>query len=77
MFVLFLLFLPFLSLRILEWELTGPSNPPSARSCGKASYDNRFGRNGLAILAGLDLAAWDAVARSLKLSLAELIGARN
>ena len=29
------------------------------------------------MLAGLDLAAWDAVARSLKLSLAELIGARN
>ncbi len=44
---------------------------------GKSSYDNRFGRNGLATLAGLDLAAWDAVARSLKLSLAELIGARK
>jgi glucarate dehydratase len=44
---------------------------------GKSSYDNRFGRNGLATLAGLDLAAWDAVARSLKMSLAELIGARK
>jgi glucarate dehydratase len=42
---------------------------------GKSSYDNRFGRNGLATLAGLDLAAWDATARSLKMSLAELIGA--
>ena len=37
---------------------------------GNSSYDNRFGRNGLAALAGLDLAAWDAVARSLDLSLA-------
>jgi len=44
---------------------------------GKSTYDNRFGRNGLATLAGLDLAAWDAVARSLKMSLAELIGARK
>jgi glucarate dehydratase len=44
---------------------------------GKSSYDNRFGRNGLATLAGLDLAAWDAVARALKMSLAELIGARK
>jgi glucarate dehydratase len=44
---------------------------------GKSTYDNRFGRNGLATLAGLDLAAWDAVARSLDLSLAELIGARK
>jgi len=44
---------------------------------GKTSYDNRFGRNGLATLAGLDLAAWDATARSLKMSLAELIGARK
>ncbi len=44
---------------------------------GKSTYDNRFGRNGLAALAGLDLAAWDAVARSLKMSLAELIGARK
>ena len=44
---------------------------------GKTSYDNRFGRNGVATLAGLDLAAWDAVARSLKMSLAELIGARK
>ena len=44
---------------------------------GGSSYDNRFGRNGLAALAGLDLAAWDAVARSLGLSLAELIGARR
>jgi glucarate dehydratase len=44
---------------------------------GKTSYDNRFGRNGLATLAGLDLAAWDAVARSLRMSLAELIGARR
>src|SRR6185436_18592049 len=33
--------------------------------------------NGRAALAGLDLAAWDAVARSLKMSLAELIGARK
>jgi glucarate dehydratase len=41
---------------------------------GKSSYDNRHGRNGLAAFAGLDLAAWDAVARSLKMSLAELIG---
>ncbi len=44
---------------------------------GRTSYDNRFGRNGLATLAGLDLAAWDAAARSLKMSLAELIGARK
>jgi glucarate dehydratase len=44
---------------------------------GRSSYDNRFGRNGLATLAGLDLAAWDAAARSLKMSLAELVGARK
>ncbi len=44
---------------------------------GKSSYDNRFGRNGLATLAGLDLAAWDAVGRSLGMSLAELIGGRR
>ncbi|MSQ48777.1 MAG: hypothetical protein EXR30_00115 [Betaproteobacteria bacterium] len=44
---------------------------------GRSSYDNRYGRNGLATLAGLDLAAWDATARSLKMSLAELIGARR
>ena len=44
---------------------------------GKSTYDNRFGRNGLATLAGLDLAAWDAAARSLKMSLAELVGARG
>ena len=44
---------------------------------GKSTYDNRFGRNGLATFAGLDLAAWDAVARSLKMSLAKLIGARR
>jgi glucarate dehydratase len=46
-------------------------------SVGKSTYDNKAGRNGLAAYAGLDLAAWDAVARSLKLSLAELIGARR
>ena len=39
---------------------------------GKSSYDNKHGRNGRAACAGLDLAAWDAVARSLNLSLAEL-----
>jgi glucarate dehydratase len=44
---------------------------------GRTSYDNRFGRNGLATLAGLDLAAWDATARSLKMSLADLVGARR
>ena len=44
---------------------------------GKSTYDNRFGRNGLAAFAGLDLAAWDAVGRSLGMSLAELIGARR
>jgi L-alanine-DL-glutamate epimerase-like enolase superfamily enzyme len=44
---------------------------------GKSSYDNRNGRNGLAAFAGLDLAAWDAAARSLGLSLAELIGGRH
>jgi glucarate dehydratase len=44
---------------------------------GKSGYDNRNGRNGLAAFAGLDLAAWDAAARGLKLSLAELIGGRN
>jgi glucarate dehydratase len=44
---------------------------------GKSTYDNRFGRNGRAAYAGLDLAAWDAVARSLALPLAELIGARK
>ena len=44
---------------------------------GKTTYDSRFGRNGLAAFAGLDLAAWDAAARSLGMSLAELIGARK
>jgi glucarate dehydratase len=44
---------------------------------GASTYDNRHGRNGLAAYAGLDLAAWDAVARSLGMSLAELIGARR
>lgn len=44
---------------------------------GRSGYDNKHGRNGRATLAGLDLAAWDATARSLKLSLAELIGARR
>ena len=44
---------------------------------GKSTYDNRHGRNGFAAFAGLDLAAWDAVARTLNLSLAELIGARR
>lgn len=44
---------------------------------GKSGYDNRNGRNGLASFAGLDLAAWDAAARSLGLSLAELIGGRH
>ncbi|MCC6212218.1 MAG: hypothetical protein IT513_14375, partial [Burkholderiales bacterium] len=44
---------------------------------GNSSYDNRFGRNGLAAYAGLDLAAWDAAGRSLGMSLAELIGARR
>ena len=44
---------------------------------GRSGYDNRHGRNGRAALAGLDLAAWDAVARSMKLSLAELNGARS
>ena len=44
---------------------------------GKSGYDNRNGRNGLASFAGLDLAAWDAAARSLELSLAELIGGRR
>ena len=43
---------------------------------GKSNYDNKYGRNGRVAFAGLDLAAWDAVARSLKLSLAELIGDR-
>ena len=44
---------------------------------GKSGYDNRHGRNGFACFAGLDLAAWDAAARGLKLSLAELIGGRH
>ena len=44
---------------------------------GKSNYDNKYGRNGRAALAGLDLAAWDAVAQNLKLSLAELIGGRK
>jgi glucarate dehydratase len=44
---------------------------------GRSNYDNKHGRNGRAAYAGLDLAAWDAVARSLDLSLAELIGARR
>jgi glucarate dehydratase len=44
---------------------------------GKSNYDNKYGRNGRAALAGLDLAAWDATARSLKMSLAELIGGRH
>jgi glucarate dehydratase len=41
---------------------------------GRSNYDNKHGRNGRAAYAGLDLAAWDAVARSLQMSLAELIG---
>ena len=44
---------------------------------GKSNYDNKYGRNGRAALAGLDLAAWDAAAQSLKMSLAELIGKRG
>ena len=44
---------------------------------GKSSYDNRFGRNGLATLAGLDLAAWDAAARAMDMPLAGLIGTRS
>ena len=44
---------------------------------GRSNYDNKYGRNGRAAFAGLDLAAWDAVARSLGISLAELIGARK
>jgi glucarate dehydratase len=44
---------------------------------GASTYDNRHGRNGIAAYAGLDLAAWDAVGRSLGMSLAELIGARR
>ena len=44
---------------------------------GKSNYDNKHGRNGRAALAGLDLAAWDAAAQSLKMSLAELIGKRR
>jgi glucarate dehydratase len=44
---------------------------------GGTSYDNRAGRNGLATYAGIDLAAWDAAARALGMSLAELIGARR
>lgn len=44
---------------------------------GKSNYDNKYGRNGRAALAGLDLAAWDAAAQSLKMSLAELVGARQ
>jgi glucarate dehydratase len=43
---------------------------------GKSNYDNKYGRNGRATFAGLDLAAWDAVAHSLKVSLAELVGGR-
>ena len=42
---------------------------------GRSNYDNKHGRNGRAAYAGLDLAAWDAVARSLKLPLAGLVGA--
>lgn len=41
---------------------------------GKSNYDNKSGRNGRAAYAGLDLAAWDAVARSLRLPLAALVG---
>jgi glucarate dehydratase len=43
---------------------------------GRTGYDNRYGRNGLAAFAGLDLAAWDAAGRSLGMPLADLIGAR-
>lgn len=46
-------------------------------SLGKSTYDNKLGRNGRAAYAGLDLAAWDAVGRSLQMPLAELIGARR
>jgi glucarate dehydratase len=46
-------------------------------SLGRSTYDNKLGRNGRAAYAGLDLAAWDAVGRSLQMSLAELIGARR
>lgn len=47
------------------------------QSLGKSTYDNKTGRNGRAAFAGLDLAAWDAVGKSLGLSVAELIGARR
>lgn len=48
-----------------------------AATLGKSNYDNKTGRNGRAAFAGLDLAAWDAAARSLKMPLAELIGSRG
>jgi glucarate dehydratase len=45
-----------------------------AATLGKSNYDHKTGRNGRAAYAGLDLAAWDAVARSLRLPLSALIG---
>lgn len=48
-----------------------------ASTLGKSNYDNKYGRNGRAAFAGLDLAAWDAAARNLKMSLAALIGGRH
>ncbi|MFY9317661.1 MAG: enolase C-terminal domain-like protein [Burkholderiales bacterium] len=44
---------------------------------GRSNYDHKHGRNGRAAFAGLDLAAWDAVARSLEMPLAELVGGRR
>jgi glucarate dehydratase len=44
---------------------------------GKSNYDNKHGRNGRAALAALDLAAWDAVARSRGMPLADLLGGRR
>jgi glucarate dehydratase len=44
------------------------------RAFARTAFDNRNGRNGLAAFAALDLAAWDASARLLGVSLAALLG---
>jgi glucarate dehydratase len=46
------------------------------RAFGRNSFENRSGRNGWAAFAGMDLAAWDAAARTLGLPLAGLIEPR-
>jgi glucarate dehydratase len=44
------------------------------RDFARIGFDNRDGRNGMAAIAALDLAAWDAAARAAGLSLRGLLG---